>query len=332
MKKPSPPTSSEHPDTLLLPYVEDMVTPAEKADVEKHLSTCDQCALRAEELREAIAALKQNKQAFCPEPWELHDFAQSGDDPHGVISLHVENCPLCSEDLRAWKMALPEEPMPAELWNRLRERRPGPAPRKVLPRTPQWGHIFLQNLVRWWKAPAMAAGVAAAVLLLVVIFYPRDMTQPMIGLSSVSWEGIPKPKSLQETAAFVVFLKDFKDPVPQRQIDSLYEALKPSMELNERYGIVSPAEISEAIRGGEVSSHVGTAMIDGLRKNLNVSRVLVITVFPSADKLAARIECIDTISGKTLQTKTEENMSLSELAARVRSDAFGMLLPPTNQR
>ena len=185
MKKPSPPTSSEHPDALLLPYVEDMITPAEKADVEEHLSTCDQCALRAEELREAIADLKQNKQAFCPEPWELHDFAQSGDDPHGVISLHVENCPLCSEDLRAWKMAQSEEPMPAELWNRLRERLPRAAPKQILPKGHDGAKLSWENLARFWKAPAMAAGVAAAVLLLVVIFYPRDMTQPMIALSSV---------------------------------------------------------------------------------------------------------------------------------------------------
>ena len=53
---------------------------------------------------------------------------------------------------------------------------------------------------------------------------------------------VPKPKSFQENAAFVVFFKDFKDPVPQEQIDSLYEALKPSTELNDRYTIVSPAE------------------------------------------------------------------------------------------
>ena len=104
------------------------------------------------------------------------------------------------------------------------------------------------------------------------------------------------------------------------------------MELNERYGIVSPAEISEAIKSGKVPSHDRSAMIEGLRKNLNVSRVLVVTVFPSADKLAARIEFIDTISGKTLQTKTEEKIEQSELPARVRSDAFGMLLPPTNER
>ena len=332
MKKPNPPTSSEHPDALLLPYVEDTITSAEKANVEEHLSTCDQCALRAEELRESIAALKQNKQAFCPEPWELYDFAQSGDDPHGVISLHVENCPLCLEDLRACKMALPEEPMPAELWNRLRARLPQSPPKPILPPVPGWWQIFLGDLARFWKAPAMAAGVAAAVLVLVVTFYPRDMTQPMIALSSVSWEGIPKPKSIQKTAAFVFFFKDFKDPVPQEQIDSLYEALKPSMDLNERYGIVSPAEISEAVKSGQVPSNNSTAMIEGLRKNLNVSRVLVVTVFPSADKLAASIEFIDTISGKTLQTKIEERIEQSELPVRVRSDAFGMLLPPTNER
>jgi hypothetical protein len=331
VKNPSPPTSSEHPDALLLPYAENIIAAAEKADVEEHLSKCHECNLRVEELREAIAALKQNKQAFCPEPWELHDFAQSGDDPHGVISLHVENCPLCSEDLRAWKMALPEEPMPAELWNRLREHLPSPTLKQILPKRSRWSQIVLENFARFWKAPAMAAGVAAAVLLMVVIFYPRDMMQPTIGLSSVSWEGIPKPKSLQEKAAFVIFLKDFKDTVPQRQIDSLYEALKPSMELNERYGIVSPAEMSEAISGGEVSSHDRSAMIEGLRKKLNVSRLLIINISPSADKVTATVELIDAIDGKTLQTKTEEKIEQSELPVRVRSDAFGMLLPPTNK-
>ena len=81
-----------------------MIAPAEKARLEEHLSTCDECALRVKELRETTAALKQNKQAFCPEPWELYEFAQSGDDPHGTVSIHVQDCPLCSEDLHEWKM------------------------------------------------------------------------------------------------------------------------------------------------------------------------------------------------------------------------------------
>ena len=46
-----------------------------------------------------------------------------------------------------------------------------------------------------------------------------------------------------------------------------------------------PQETSEVIKSGKVPSHDRSAMIDGLRKNLNISRVLVVTVFPSADKL-----------------------------------------------
>ncbi len=320
MKKPSLPTSSEHPDALLLPYVEDMVTLAEKADVEEHLSTCDQCTLCAEELREAIAALKQNKQAFCPEPWELHDFAQSGDDPHGVISLHVENCPLCSEDLRSWKMALPEEPMPAELWSRLKERLPQSPPKKIHSEGSRWAQTIWESLARFWKAPAIAAGAVAAVLLLVVVFYPVPM-EPIAPIS----------KSLPHKTAFLVLFKDFKDPAVQQQIESLYEAINASPELKDRYSIVPPTETSEVINRGKAPLDDRSAMIDGLKRNLNVSRALVVTVFPSANELAFRVELIDTIDGKILQTQADEQIQQGELAARVRSDVLNMLLEPNNK-
>lgn len=335
MKKPSPPTSSEHPDALLLPYVEDMITPREKAEVEEHLSTCDQCASRAEELRETTAALKQNKQAFCPEPWELHDFAQSGNDPHGVISLHVEHCPLCSEDLGAWKMAQSEEPMPAELWNRLRERLPREAPKQVSPERPRWVQTIWESLARFWKAPAMAASAVAAVLLVaVVIFYPLRMAELRIA-HSVNWEGVPKAKSLQKKAAFIILENDYKNPIFQKVIDSLYEGLAPTMELNELYGMVSPAEISEAIKSGTISARNKAALIKGLRDKLNVSSVIIITIFRSDAEHSVHIELVDTASGRTLNTrttKTDKKMSWHEVEARIRSDAFSMLLSSSNQR
>ena len=70
----------------------------------------------------------------------------------------------------------------------------------------------------------MAAGVAAAVLLLVVVSSlghdpANDRSEHR------SSEGIPIPKSLPQKTAFVVLFKDFKDPALQKQIDSLYEAL-----------------------------------------------------------------------------------------------------------
>jgi hypothetical protein len=321
VKNPSPPTSSQHPDDLLLPYVEDMITPAEKAGIEEHLSTCRDCASRVEELRETIAALRENKRAFCPELWELHDFARSGDDPHGVISTHVENCPFCSEELSAWKSATIEERMPAELWSELKTRLPKSSPKQIITSAPGWLHIFLDNLVRFWKAPAMAAGAVAAVLLLVVIFY------------QFPWEPIsPIPKSLPQKTAFVVLFKDFKEPALQKQIESVSEALGASSDLKDRYTIVSPKETSELIESGKVSSHDRSAMIDGLKRNLNVSRVLIIAVFPAADEFAFRVELIDTIDGKTLQTKTDERIARDRLAERVHSDVLNMLLERNNQQ
>jgi anti-sigma-K factor RskA len=319
VKNPSPPTSSEHPEALLLPYVEDIIGPSEKAGVEEHLSGCRECTSRVQELRQTIADLKQNKEAFCPELWELHEFAQSGKDPHGDISAHAENCPLCSEDLSAWKTAAVEE-TPPELWSRLKEQLPGEAREQIPSERPSWSQMVLEKLAQFWKAPTIAAGAVAAVLLVVVIFYSQA-PEPMV----------PRPKSLPQKTAFVVLFENFKAPALQTQIESVYEALSASPELKDRYSLVSPAETSKVIESGKAPSDNRSAMIEGLRKHLNVSRVLAVTVFPSGDKFAVRVELIDTVRGKTLQTKTDERIERNELAARVRSDVRSMLLQPNDQ-
>jgi uncharacterized protein with PIN domain len=319
VKNHTPPISSEHPDALLLPYVEDMISPPVKAGLEEHLARCEECASRVEELREMTSALKGNKEAFCPELWELHDFARTGEDPHGIISAHVENCPSCSENLAAWKRAESEERMPAELRGRLRERLPQSPPKKTVLPESVWWHIFLDKLARFWKAPTIAAGAVAAVLL-VVIFY-RAPIEPTI----------PIPKSLPQKTAFVVLFKDFKDPALQKQIESIGEALSGSSDFKDRYDIVSPAETSKVIEREKTLLDDRSALIDGLRRHLNVSRVLAVTVFPSGDKLAVRVELVDTIHDKTLQTSTDENIERNELADRIRSDVRSMLLQPIDQ-
>jgi hypothetical protein len=302
--------------------VEELIGSAEKARIGEHLSTCDQCALRVEHLRETIEALKQNKEAFCPNPWELYDFARSGHDPHGDISLHVAECSSCSKELIALKDAASKETMPAELWSRLKERLPKSDPKQIVLPTAGWWHIFLGILTRFWKASAVAAGAVAAALLLVVVFYSPDFREPMV----------PKPKSLPQKTAFVVLFEDHKSPILQKQIESLYEALDTSTELKDRYSLASPSETSEVIESGKAPSHDRSSMIEGLRKHLNVSRALVVGIFPSGDKLQIRVELIDTITGKTLLTKIDENIKQDELAGRVGPDILNMLLPSTDQR
>ena len=129
----------------------------------------------------------------------------------------------------------------------------------------------------------------------------------------------------------MIFFKDFIRPVPQNQVDSLYEALKPTMELAEHWGIISPAEISEAVHSGELNPYDRVALLEGIRKKLGVSLAIVISVFPLDNQLAANIEVVDTASGRTLQTRSEQKMHESSLRARVRADVFGMLLPSSPQ-
>ena len=53
----------------------------------------------------------------------------------------------------------------------------------------------------------MAAGVAAAVLLIVVVFHPWDMMMQ---------DDVPRPKSLPGKAAFAAFFQGFQGPSPPR--------------------------------------------------------------------------------------------------------------------
>ena len=73
-------------------------------------------------------------------------------------------------------------------------------------------------------------------------------------------------------------------------------------------------------------------MIEGLRNKLNVSHVLVVTVFPANGKLSALLQLDDSTDRRVLATGSEENVNWGDLAARIRSDAFGMLLSSGDKR
>ena len=65
-------TPSEHYDELLLPYAEESLAPEERRVVQEHVDLCPRCSGEVEGLRAMIAALREHKQAFCPEAWEIY--------------------------------------------------------------------------------------------------------------------------------------------------------------------------------------------------------------------------------------------------------------------
>ena len=69
MTRPGQLNNNNHPDDLLLPYVEGLLTPTEKHMVENHLGACVECSSEVSRLRETIALLAVHRDAFCPDEW-----------------------------------------------------------------------------------------------------------------------------------------------------------------------------------------------------------------------------------------------------------------------
>lgn len=323
-----PPTSAQHPDALLLLYAEGLLPADEERSVEEHVNQCAQCSSDVEWLRRITAALKDNKRAFCPEARDLWESALHGRAPEGVLKEHVSNCPWCSRELEAYQRQR-DEVMPEALWQQVKERLPESAkrdPRPDSPETTSWG---LQELVsRWFKIPALAAAAVAAVVL-VFVFYPTDTTGPFIGMSSVSWENAPRPKAgpalSRERAAFLLVFNDPRKVFSQKEIDTLYQALAPSMELSERWQILTPAEVASALREQSSRPSYGQESILRLLRALKVDRVAVVTVTPSAAAFSVRGQLLDGRSGHTLKASKDEVVSQEGLADRIRDIADGLM-------
>lgn len=325
--KPSDTThQTQHPDELLLPYLENELSPDQRLDVDQHVSRCERCSSELQKLGRITAALKSNKEAFCPDSSDIYQYIKTGFNPEGRISRHLEACPTCLAFAEAIRTEASPENMPAALWKQLQERlgikdvRQVPVPASTEP-------SLAERFRQWFRVPMFAAGAVAAAILLVVVLYPRDFTIPNVGLSAVTWEGVPKPKALRTRAAFIMTFKDFADPLPQKRIDEIYQALKPDMDLSQRFEIIPPAELKAAAKSGEIMidpQRLGETL-ESLNKKLNVSRVAMFTLEPSDGKYSAKVQLMDATSGTTLNEKTESAIAENQLSDKIREMVLGIM-------
>lgn len=326
MKTTDPPNTLEHPDELLLPYLEEMLSPEQKLDLERHLSGCERCSSELRELDRITAALGKNKLAFCPDSTEIIQFSESGRDPEGRISRHLKACPTCLAFAEACRTETPPETMSPELWERVQERL-GTKRGARVPEYEEAAPGFAERFWNWFRAPAFAAGAVAAAILLVVVLYPRDFTVPNVGLSSVTWEGGPKPKAIRDRAAFLVTFKGLAEPLSQKSVDEIYQALKPDMGLSERFEVISPSELRAAAKSGEVllDPKQLKETVESLHKKLNASRVAMITLEPANGKYSVKVELWDAASGASLNQKTESAIPENLLPDRIREMVFNLM-------
>ena len=329
MPKIEPPREAGHPDDLLLSYAEGLLNPEERASVQQHIAECAECSASVKELQETINDLREHKDAFCPDPWELHEFAFYGQDVGAKISKHIAECPACRETVQTWKSEASKEHLPQELWSRVNKTLSENRNREILTKERSIG--FMERLRSLFDAPAWALGAVAAAVLLAVFLYPRGAPPSLIALSSVTWENAPKPKVLQpasKRAAIIIVLKDFRPELSRIQIDKLYDEVTPTMDVYERYHVVPPAEISAAVRKGLIDPSNRTKMLRGLRDHLDLNMVALITVASKPEGINFEADLIDTVTGRTLDEKTGSEIAESDLGPEIRRSALNLLLEP----
>jgi hypothetical protein len=183
--------------------------------------------------------------------------------------------------------------------------------------------------------PALAAGAIAAAVLMAVLLYPSEIPQSLMAPTSVTWEGTPRPKSFEPSAnrlAMLIAFKGFDRPVPQAEVDALYQALAPTMELYERFQILPPKVVKDAVQKGRSALRDRTELLDRLKKRLNISYAVMVTITSRAGHAEIQVELVDTEGGKVKAEKTEANVSEKELERAVRQSALSVMLSARPQK
>jgi len=326
LKRPESSEADCDRDGLLLKYVEDLLGPEERTAVEDHLRKCPQCSRQLGALQETVGTLREFKHAFCPEPWELYEFVNHQIDREGAISRHIRECGSCRDAAEGLLIEAQAQTMPRELSRQVKERLPkSHTIEEAKDRQPV---ALIERLRERFRLPALAMGAAAAVLLAVLLI-PREPPQSVITLSTSTWESVPKPKSARTQGngvAIIIALKDFPNPLPQNRVDSLYEAVAPTMELYERFPIVSPAQLRHAVKKGLIKPDDKKKMLQGLRAKLGVSIAALVTVSYKPGGMAVDCRLVDTASGDTLSEERASGVSSEALEKRIRWMVNGQLL------
>lgn len=313
-----PPGSNVHKDDLFLPYLEGRLTSEQREELEDHLRGCPTCSAELEELREIVSALREHREVFCPDLSQLYELVHHGADVDGSIAAHVTECPSCREACDLLREGGKEDLSDAAA-SALAARASSGTLEPLATRTHRPG-VMLHSLKRF-RIPAVAASLAAAVFVAAVLLFPWKMPEYAVVVSSVSWEQVPRPKEVGGTrprSATVIVLKGFHEPLKQARVDKLYQAAAPTMEVYERYRVLSPETVKQEWDREPPSSEDRQSLLRWLNRRLDVSRAVIVTVSPSQSGLSLDAELVDTASGAVLDKIQVRDIPEARLEDNIR--------------
>jgi hypothetical protein len=319
---------------LRLAYIEDLLESEQRERFDAHLARCADCAKDVEEMRCWVERLAQLKDASCPEPWEVFDEVRRTAATDLDVCQHLEDCPSCREYQAAFKIPPPERGMPDELWEKIRHVNTRQTVVQARLCWSEWLAEFVHGTIAAFRMPVMAAGALAAAMLVVVFLYPAEKVRSVAGLSSVKWierpkpvklMGKPKPPDVQvgfESLTMVVTFAQGTQPLPETELDRIYQSLQPTPDMIRRFRIVSPILIKDAVDGKRIATDDRDGLIEGLRDALDVTLVTMVTVTGDQENYRLIAEFVDTRTGWVLRETRMTGVTGPELASRIREAAL----------
>jgi len=336
---------NEHTHDLRVAYLEGLLDPEERVRVEEHLKSCPQCAAELEETRQWMNLLTKNQEVFCPEPWEIFDQVRRQAGQAEDVCAHLEACPSCRKTEQSFRAMASSATMPEELWERMQHRSRQPRSLRVEARLAQWISELMETAADFFRVPvlATAAAVAAAVLV-VLVMYPSRVMHPVIALSSTQWEssflqrlfmGGGEPSAERDAAprerlAIVLELVGMEHPMPQQQVNSLYDRIGPSQDMLDRYEVMTPKEVNDAVASGKVETASTSRFLEGLHQTLGVSKVIMITLLKKGERFDIESQLQDANTGKVLRQVRFKEVTPEDLGSTLEKANLALLCSREN--
>jgi|GEM_PF-864336 len=332
--------SAEERQVLLLRYLEGVLAERERREVEEILESSEEASRELDELRNMVQVIRKDQRIFCPEPWLISDFLETGKDPSGEISKHLRDCDACREEVAILGKFRQDSGIPRKLLEAVRKELGAPTRGSHLAQDKGPLSRVLEAIASFFRFRVAALAAMAVAVLLVLFLYPGPSAGPVVALSSVTWDERESdlgggllgmaPRSKERVTTILRFRGTAK-PLAQDVIDALYQAVAPREQLLEEYDFIPPAKVKEVIVAETSTAADLSAMLDALRTRLAVEKVVLVTTVFERTRALIQTELIETSTGNRMGPLVHVTLDPREVESRIGAFVYGVL-PPAGGR
>ena len=196
----------------------------------------------------------------------------------------MEQCASCRKELESYRARPEDITIPTKLREALQEQNKSISYEPPHSSSISWISEAFSKLLSGFRGPLLATASAAAIIFLVVIIYPGRNTGVELAFTSLTWEQqappfrIMAPKTIKPKVAPIILLRHVSNDFTQKDIDRLYQALKPCGRLKKQFQIIDPAEVGIALRKARLTGDDLEALLGELHKQFGDSMASILEI------------------------------------------------------